>query len=684
MNKKIAIKRMASVMVCMAVTAAVGFNGLLASAATGAVLNFEDYSSDTEATNELFASKAAYYWNDSNYYADNLTPTDVYKDLDLWAQANMSYATDSRRNTMYNNIASISPKDANGNLVSMKNFSALLDNIRVGDNTSQVTGAVWLGLRQQTSGKFLAGTGDYQFDKGQAFVRVTNTGITIASGEQLTALSASAEAAAVEDYSFSETATTYLRTAGKQFDIAVKVLGNKCTVTVNDQWDTGIFKETYTETLEASAPTCGYFTFGVGDTSSYAFYKASVTNLDSSGTAIDFDSVNIPTAQSSLPVSRTVAVGASYEDANMPEKVAILDAEGDRHSVPVVWDSTTFDTSSAGTITLYGTLIFPSTLAASGVITATANITAISNAENEGFYADLKPYPDDFDDIFAVTWNHESTYETNHVASDFFKKVWSDYTHRFYSDTYPIAGEYYSRIAGMTPKDANGKITEIRNFELTFNYRVPFGTSAQYGAVWIGFRQKEAGHFFNGYKNLNTEQSFVRVTNTGITIAAGDDITNDLATAEDVLMSSDNTALLAKDGTLVTVYVKVVGNNCEVAVSNTSTKEVLLSYSETLSSSAPETGYLSVGIGDRQMHIADLSVTKLDESGNQVDFTNYTYGDVNGDSDVDILDLVRLKKYVAAAVTAEDIYKKNANCEIDDAIDSLDLAALRQILLGIA
>lgn len=58
-------------------------------------------------------------------------------------------------------------------------------------------------------------------------------------------------------------------------------------------------------------------------------------------------------------------------------------------------------------------------------------------------------------------------------------------------------------------------------------------------------------------------------------------------------------------------------------------------------------------------------------------------GDVNGDGDIDLLDIVRLKKYTAKA--AECKAENKAATDMDDSggIDSLDLTILKKLLLGI-
>ena len=58
-------------------------------------------------------------------------------------------------------------------------------------------------------------------------------------------------------------------------------------------------------------------------------------------------------------------------------------------------------------------------------------------------------------------------------------------------------------------------------------------------------------------------------------------------------------------------------------------------------------------------------------------------GDVNDDGIINILDLVRLKKYLAGMITLTGRASTAANLQEDQFIDSLDLIKLCRILLGI-
>lgn len=56
-------------------------------------------------------------------------------------------------------------------------------------------------------------------------------------------------------------------------------------------------------------------------------------------------------------------------------------------------------------------------------------------------------------------------------------------------------------------------------------------------------------------------------------------------------------------------------------------------------------------------------------------------GDVNYDGEINVLDLIRIKKYLAE--TTDDIAKKGADCSLNNSIDADDMVSIRQLLLGV-
>lgn len=131
---------------------------------------------------------------------------------------------------------------------------------------------------------------------------------------------------------------------------------------------------------------------------------------------------------------------------------------------------------------------------------------------------------DVYNNIFSFSYNHEKRYESGIKPDACFKSLAGFLLERkqYAAINEPwFANEYFSRTASISPKETDGSIMAVKNFNLKASFRVGFNTSKPNGAIFIGFRQNEPGHFFDGYCRFNQNQNFLRITNTGIRIAGG-------------------------------------------------------------------------------------------------------------------------------------------------------------------
>ena len=62
---------------------------------------------------------------------------------------------------------------------------------------------------------------------------------------------------------------------------------------------------------------------------------------------------------------------------------------------------------------------------------------------------------------------------------------------------------------------------------------------------------------------------------------------------------------------------------------------------------------------------------------------DYMIGDLNGDKQVDIIDLAKMKRYIIGLEDLEETYKKAADINRDGEIDIIDLVKIKQIISGI-
>ncbi|MDE5984559.1 MAG: dockerin type I repeat-containing protein, partial [Eubacterium sp.] len=64
-------------------------------------------------------------------------------------------------------------------------------------------------------------------------------------------------------------------------------------------------------------------------------------------------------------------------------------------------------------------------------------------------------------------------------------------------------------------------------------------------------------------------------------------------------------------------------------------------------------------------------------------FTVILYGDVNGDGEIDLLDIVRLKRNMLGWIDLSDIYMKAADVNRKDGVDLIDIVAIKNHILGV-
>ena len=63
-------------------------------------------------------------------------------------------------------------------------------------------------------------------------------------------------------------------------------------------------------------------------------------------------------------------------------------------------------------------------------------------------------------------------------------------------------------------------------------------------------------------------------------------------------------------------------------------------------------------------------------------YTLVVYGDLNGDADVNILDVARLQKIIVKTTTANDLAILASDLKNDSKIDIMDLAKLQKLVTG--
>ena len=134
----------------------------------------------------------------------------------------------------------------------------------------------------------------------------------------------------------------------------------------------------------------------------------------------------------------------------------------------------------------------------------------------------------------------------------------------------------------------------------------------------------------------------------------------------------------------VDVHVRAVDNKLYIKVVENVTGIVLLETTEDITTEG--SGYLYYSACRQMGKFYSIKCNLLDSRGNAYDWNSeppvYTVepGDANGDGNIDLLDLVRIKKYLA---DPDNVRIDNADYTGDGTVDSLDLAGVRKYLLGI-
>lgn len=261
-----------------------------------------------------------------------------------------------------------------------------------------------------------------------------------------------------------------------------------------------------------------------------------------------------------------------------------------------------------------------------------ASLVASFNAtKDEGSYSHKLSSTDDewykyIDERFNTYYDLDGTLEKRQplAASATTGALWQSIYENRYLECSFLSGatnkvSALKSVGTLVPKTADGNEAVLKNFELSFTTRwaeMTFNNSSV-GGVVIGFRQKTAGKITTGAGTVNKDQGLIVITSTGISIAGGDEITDDMyGTANEQTFASELNPKASSDLTYYKVTVRVVGNKVTVTIgSNT--------YTDTINYSEP--GYLAFGPGAYRMHFSDITVTRLDDAGNVIDWNADQY-----------------------------------------------------------
>lgn len=187
--------------------------------------------------------------------------------------------------------------------------------------------------------------------------------------------------------------------------------------------------------------------------------------------------------------------------------------------------------------------------------------------------------------------------------------------------------------ATIVPKSyVTGEMYKMTNFETEFKVRMKTWTN-QWG-VYLTFRQQTAGalNHTRAWDIYNRNQALVGITNYGITVGGGEALNMNDNTANVLTFGGDNYAHV--DGTIYTIKVRAVGNDCKLKVTATPLSGQSVVVFDNFAGGAQEAtvlslggyvkeGYVGYAIGGGKnaaaFDLESISLTRLDNEGDPID-----------------------------------------------------------------
>lgn len=450
------------------------------------------------------------------------------------------------------------PKDSAFNPIKAQNLEMKVQFKFGTDSTTFVA-----GLRQKTPARFMNSASGV--NQEQVLLALNKQYISVKAGSDITAEEFYTTASTYKNY-----ATALGVTLPSEITVCIKAVGEQVTVRVCDLAETTtLFSKTFTVPYTQS----GYVTFGMA-AGTGSIGNVNITRLNALGQPVDL------------------------VDGAVAETVA----DTFEYTMKDVYDLTN----------AYG---------------ITTNYIGIGNTDNETDAvrkADAAIINNYLDRKFAQYYNQNGTYkqlafgetkidpnQTTETAS--YNQVWQDFLQRGASSSF---WNLLNLGTSLVPRnEATGEELVLKNFETTFTWRTESTAASQenHSSVLLQFRQAVPGRYSDNQSNVRRDQGILVLNPYGITVAAGEDITDDLYTTKQIRFDS---ALPQ----IVKVTVRVVGDKLWVSVYDQTGEQLLYNHGgKPFAVPYEKTGYIAYGITNRQAGFGDISLTRLDDNGNALD-----------------------------------------------------------------
>lgn len=534
-------------------------------------------------------------------------------------------------------------KAPNGLTATLKNFMA---EYTVYDADAD-KGAVVLSFRGSDRGKIADGEKSVYSDQSMVIIGTDKSGkagVSIVDGIN----------ADEATYTTIDTEVAALKTAGA-YKVTVKAVGTQVNVLITSLDG----KTTYYS--NASTPATinnignGYISLGVTNTTK-AFGYLVLTELDENGAVIDYGTNTRSagekfwfTVRNIIPMETSTYMKEDGTNATLGGvyKASRWDANGD----PILYGGE-YVKDGEGNVVKGETLGDPTQYAQF----RGTQYWNFSNMVGENAHPDASTVINYIDNKFAFYYNCEGKYyqmdagmSKAYAGQDSNIGYWGSlYANTWFQRVVSAAGgaQNFRLISSLVPRNSvTGEELVMKNFETTFLARFEASGKSN-NSVVVGFRQQTPGKFTNGYWDINKDQAFVMITRYGLTIAGGEDIVSNMArdpetgnglhkSDEGDMYNADQTAVfsdttdpnvitpLAENAELpqnIKVTVRVVNEKVTVIIANDSGSTVYYDNSANPATvNYDKEGYLAIGFGSKAGNVADVSIARLDNIGEQMD-----------------------------------------------------------------
>lgn len=238
---------------------------------------------ETDIVNAIESKFHLYYNRESVVYAqrDLFTNNDTAQSRWLLLyDAFLQRSSGKTSGEIFRKIDSLVPLNSMGEEIRLTNFETTY-NVRF---ENENYGAVILGFRQQTPGRFV--TGYYKMPQDQAFVAIGRKGMTVAGGSDIVAKSGGTSANDMYNHfktSFDDPNTEEAEMLPQQVTVKVRAVGTNVKVWI---YASGQTEAVYTQEVEVPYTAAGTLAYAVSAVG-HDIGAISLTKLDENGKAID-------------------------------------------------------------------------------------------------------------------------------------------------------------------------------------------------------------------------------------------------------------------------------------------------------------------------------------------------------------------------------------------------------------